>query len=131
MPILPQVKPSACATSFTLALGTVFLLENLRFHPEEEGKGKDAEGKKVTYRSISVTDNMLCVQVTCSKEAIEQFRVSLTKLGDIYVNDAFGAAHRAHRFTASHDLLCSNIFTCSHDIAQSLVWHILLEHLDF
>jgi len=29
--------------------GSVFLLENLRFHPEEEGKGKDAEGKKVTY----------------------------------------------------------------------------------
>lgn len=71
---------------------------------------------------------MLCVQVTCSKEAIEQFRVSLTKLGDIYVNDAFGAAHRAHRFTASHDLY---IFTCSHEIAPSLVWHILLEHLDF
>lgn len=72
----PEVE-AACANP---APGTVFLLENLRFHPEEEGKGKDAEGKKVT----------------CSKEAIEQFRVSLTKLGDIYVNDAFGAAHRAH-----------------------------------
>ena len=43
------------------------------------------------------------VQVTSSKEAIEQFRASLTKLGDIYVNDAFGAAHRAHR-SRSHDL---------------------------
>ena len=30
--------------------GSVFLLENLRFHPEEEGKGKDAEGKKVTHK---------------------------------------------------------------------------------
>ena len=31
-----------------LALGSVFLLENLRFHPEEEGKGVDSEGKKVS-----------------------------------------------------------------------------------
>ena len=30
------------------ALGSVFLLENLRFHPEEEGKGVDSEGKKVS-----------------------------------------------------------------------------------
>ena len=28
-------------------LGTVFLLENLRFHIEEEGKGVDSDGKKV------------------------------------------------------------------------------------
>ena len=27
--------------------GSVILLENLRFHVEEEGKGKDSEGKKV------------------------------------------------------------------------------------
>ena len=31
-----------------LALGSVFLLENLCFHPEEEGKGVDSEGKKVS-----------------------------------------------------------------------------------
>ncbi len=30
--------------------GSVFLLENLRFHVEEEGKGKDSEGKKVGPR---------------------------------------------------------------------------------
>ncbi|KAJ1354043.1 hypothetical protein KIN20_010846 [Parelaphostrongylus tenuis] len=36
--------------------------------------------------------------VKASPEAIEKFRASLTKLGDIYVNDAFGTAYRAHRF---------------------------------
>lgn len=60
--------------------GSVILLENLRFHPEEEGKGKDAEGKKVTPTA----------------EELQSFRASLTKLGDVYVNDAFGTAHRAH-----------------------------------
>jgi len=60
--------------------GIVILLENLRFHVEEEGKGVDKDGNKTK----------------ASKEQIEQFQQSLTKLGDVYVNDAFGTAHRAH-----------------------------------
>ncbi|XP_062513655.1 phosphoglycerate kinase 1-like [Corticium candelabrum] len=68
---------TACAQPET---GSVILLENLRFHVEEEGKGKDHEGKKVT----------------ATKDAIEAFRSSLTQHGDVYVNDAFGTAHRAH-----------------------------------
>lgn len=63
----PEVE-KACSD---LAPGSVVLLENLRFHKEEEGKGAD-------------------------KAAIEAFSASLTKLGDVYVNDAFGTAHRAH-----------------------------------
>ena len=39
-----EATEAACASP---APGTVFLLENLRFHIEEEGKGLDAEGKKV------------------------------------------------------------------------------------
>lgn len=39
-----------CKYFCLLFSGSVFLLENLRFHPEEEGKGKDAEGKKVTHK---------------------------------------------------------------------------------
>ncbi|OWF52928.1 phosphoglycerate kinase [Mizuhopecten yessoensis] len=68
---------AACADP---APGSVILLENLRFHVEEEGKGVDKEGAKVK----------------AGKEAVDAFRASLSKLGDIYVNDAFGTAHRAH-----------------------------------
>ena len=51
-----------------LKSGEILLVENLRFHPEEE-KGD------------------------------EQFAQELAKLGDVYVNDAFGTAHRAHAST--------------------------------
>ena len=53
----------------SLNAGEVLLLENLRFHKEEEKGDKDFAGK-------------------------------LASLGDIYVNDAFGTAHRAHASTA-------------------------------
>lgn len=59
--------------------GKVILLENLRFHLAEEGKGV-INGEKVK----------------ASKDEIAAFRKSLTQLGDLYVNDAFGTAHRAH-----------------------------------
>ncbi|KAK0636754.1 phosphoglycerate kinase [Bombardia bombarda] len=60
--------------------GEVILLENLRFHIEEEGKGVDKDGNKIK----------------ADKAQVEEFRKGLTKLGDVFVNDAFGTAHRAH-----------------------------------
>jgi len=60
--------------------GKVILLENLRFHLEEEGKGVNTKGEKVK----------------ASNTEVAQFRKSLSKLGDIYINDAFGTCHRAH-----------------------------------
>uniref|UniRef100_A0A8D2B7S0 Phosphoglycerate kinase n=1 Tax=Sciurus vulgaris TaxID=55149 RepID=A0A8D2B7S0_SCIVU len=68
----PEVE-KACANP---AAGSVILLENLRFHVEEEGKGKDASGNKVKAEPAKV----------------EAFRASLSKLGDVYVNDAFGTS---------------------------------------
>lgn len=62
------VGPDAVATAAALQPGEVLLLENLRFHPEEE-KGD------------------------------EEFAKQLSSLGDVYVNDAFGTAHRAHAST--------------------------------
>ena len=72
----PEVE-AACAS---LKPGEVALLENLRFHIEEEGKVKNKDGTKTK----------------ADPEKVEAFRASLTKLGDIYANDAFGTAHRAH-----------------------------------
>lgn len=55
------------------------MLENLRFHLAEEGKG-EVNGELVK----------------ASKDEISAFRASLSNLGELYVNDAFGTAHRAH-----------------------------------
>lgn len=55
--------------------GEVLLLENLRFHPEEEGKGEGKAGQP-------------------------EFTKQLAELAEVYVNDAFGTAHRAHASTA-------------------------------
>lgn len=60
--------------------GEIFLLENLRYHIEEEGSSKDKDGKKVK----------------ADPEAVKKFRQELTSLADVYINDAFGTAHRAH-----------------------------------
>ncbi len=77
------VVEAACAKG-TLKPGQVVLLENLRFHLEEEGKVKE-KNKDGTETSKKA-----------EPAAIEAFRASLKKLGDVYANDAFGAAHRAH-----------------------------------
>ncbi|OJJ63425.1 hypothetical protein ASPSYDRAFT_37975 [Aspergillus sydowii CBS 593.65] len=68
--------------------GQVVLLENLRFHAEEEGSSKDEQGNKVK----------------ADKEKVAEFRKGLTALGDIYINDAFGTAHRAHSSMVGVDL---------------------------
>ncbi|XP_017047381.1 phosphoglycerate kinase [Drosophila ficusphila] len=60
--------------------GSVLLLENLRFYAEETGSSKDENKKKVKADPAKV----------------KEFREKLAKLGEIYVNDAFGTAHRPH-----------------------------------
>ena len=77
----PLIEQQAAA----LKPGDVLLLENLRFHIEEEGKVKivNKETKETTT-------------IKAEPEKVAAFRASLSKLGDIYVNDAFGTAHRAH-----------------------------------
>ena len=73
-------RARACSDGCSPAEGSVILLENVRFHVEEEGKGVDASG----------------AAIKADKAATSAFRASLRKLADVYVNDAFGTAHRAH-----------------------------------
>ena len=63
------IGPGVEAAVAAMKPGDVVLLENLRFHPEEEKNGPE-------------------------------FSKQLAALGDVYVNDAFGTAHRAHASTA-------------------------------
>ncbi|CCK73484.1 phosphoglycerate kinase NDAI_0G05010 [Naumovozyma dairenensis CBS 421] len=69
------------------APGSVILLENLRYHIEEEGSRK-VDGQKVK----------------ASKEDVTKFREQLSSLADVYINDAFGTAHRAHSSMVGFDL---------------------------
>lgn len=67
--------------------GDVLVLENLRFHPEEEGKpvltGAESDAEKAVAKAAM-------------KEKQAAFAAQLAELGDVYVCDAFGTAHRAH-----------------------------------
>jgi phosphoglycerate kinase len=74
------VGPDVESTCAALKPGDIVLLENVRFHIEEEGKVKLEDG----------------ASLKADPEAVKAFRASLTRLGDVYVNDAFGTAHRAH-----------------------------------
>jgi len=68
------------AQAAALQPGQVLLLENLRFHIQEEGKAKNEDGSSTK----------------ADPAAVAAFRASLTQLGDVFINDAFGTAHRAH-----------------------------------
>lgn len=79
------VSDEALQVANELKDGEVLLLENLRFHAEEEGKGDGKEGQPA-------------------------FTKRLAEMADVYVNDAFGTAHRAHASTA----LIADYFDSAH-----------------
>ena len=70
--------------------GEVLLLENLRFHPEEEGKPVGIDKEDPAYDDAK----------KAMKEAQKEFAKTLASYADVYVNDAFGTAHRRHASTA-------------------------------
>ncbi|MBF0100686.1 MAG: phosphoglycerate kinase [Desulfobacterales bacterium] len=78
------IGESVVALAQSLKPGDVMLCENTRFHKAEDMKAKTDEDKKTQA----------------------DFAQELSKLGEVYVNDAFGAAHRAHGSTA---IICKYI----------------------
>lgn len=70
--------------------GEALLLENLRFYPEEEGKPV----------GIDKTDPQYEEAKKAMKASQKEFAKKLASYADVYVNDAFGTAHRKHASTA-------------------------------
>ena len=84
-------SPEALEMSKNLKDGEVLLLENLRFYAEEEGKPRLSE---------DATDEEKAAAKKEVKASQKDFTKKLADLADVYVNDAFGTAHRAHASTA-------------------------------
>ena len=72
--------------------GEALLLENLRFYAEEEGKPRGL--------AEDASDEEKAAAKKAIKESQKEFTKKLAALADVYVNDAFGTAHRAHASTA-------------------------------
>ncbi|MDE6120434.1 MAG: phosphoglycerate kinase, partial [Muribaculaceae bacterium] len=82
----------AAADEMAAALkpGQALLLENLRFYPEEEGKPTGIDKADPNYDAAKKE----------MKERQKEFAKKLASYADVYVNDAFGTAHRRHASTA-------------------------------
>ncbi len=80
----------AAEQAAALKPGEVLLLENLRFHPEEEGKPVGIDKEDSNYDAAKKE----------MKERQKEFAKTLASYADVYVNDAFGTAHRRHASTA-------------------------------
>lgn len=74
----------------SLKPGQVLLLENLRFYPEEEGKPVGIDKADPGYKAAA--EEMKMRQ--------KEFARILASYANVYVNDAFGTAHRKHASTA-------------------------------
>ncbi|WP_210464320.1 phosphoglycerate kinase [Rufibacter roseolus] len=90
------IGSEAVEMASNLQPGQILLVENLRFHKEEE------QGNQI-------------------------FAEKLSLLGDVYVNDAFGTAHRAHASTAivadyfPHDKVCGSVMQAELENAQRVL----------
>lgn len=81
---------NASAAAAALKPGEALLLENLRFYPEEEGKPVGVEKGTPEYDAAKKE----------MKDKQKAFAQKLASYADVYVNDAFGTAHRKHASTA-------------------------------
>lgn len=86
------VGEEAGVKAAALQPGEALLLENLRFHAEEEGKPRGL--------ADDASDEEKAAAKKAIKESQKEFTKTLASYADVYVNDAFGTAHRAHASTA-------------------------------
>jgi len=86
--------------------GQVVLLENLRFHAEEEGSSKGADGKKVK----------------ADKAKVEDFRKGLTALGDIYISRSLADVFRTRL------LIPSQMMLSEPHTELTAPWSVLISH---
>lgn len=80
----------ASEAAAALKPGEALLLENLRFYPEEEGKPVGIDKADPAYDEAKKE----------MKAKQKEFAKTLASYADVYVNDAFGTAHRKHASTA-------------------------------
>ena len=80
----------AAEAAAALQPGEALLLENLRFYPEEEGKPVGIDKADPAYDDAK----------KAMKASQKEFAKTLASYADVYVNDAFGTAHRKHASTA-------------------------------
>lgn len=85
----PDCAKAADAAA-ALQPGDVLLLENLRYYPEEEGKPVGIDKAAPAYEDAKKE----------MKARQKEFAKTLASYADVYVNDAFGTAHRKHASTA-------------------------------
>lgn len=86
------IGAEAQSLSASLQDGELLLLENLRFYAEEEGKPRGL--------AEDASDEEKAAAKKAIKESQKSFTAALASLAEVYVNDAFGTAHRAHASTA-------------------------------
>jgi phosphoglycerate kinase len=85
------LSDETAAMAAALKPGEVMMLENVRFYPEEEGKPILPE---------TATDDEKKAAKAALKVKQKEMAKKLSTYADVYVNDAFGTAHRAHATTA-------------------------------
>lgn len=99
-----SVGEEASAKTAALQPGQALLLENLRFYEEEEGKPRGLAEDATEEETAKAKKEV--------KESQKEFTKTLASFADVYVNDAFGTAHRAHASTA----LIADYFDADHKL---------------
>lgn len=94
----------AAMKAAALQPGEALLLENLRYYAEEEGKPRGL--------AEDASDDEKAAAKKAIKEKQKDFTKTLASYADVYVNDAFGTAHRAHASTA----LIADYFDAEHKL---------------